>query len=160
MEHQVNNGKPYFTRNSFANCFGSEKQAMALLEPFFTSFNLSKDRLEDVQTIVSEACLNAIEHGNELDDTKSYELELYYDEGLFVIRVYDHGGASNWKGAPDFPDIAGLLQSEKEPRGWGLKIIDSLADRWEFRIDSDCTCLEIEVQIERIERSAGDGIRC
>ena len=46
------------------NKLGYERIAMECSASFAKMFGLKKERIEDLKTAVSEACLNAIEHGN------------------------------------------------------------------------------------------------
>lgn len=144
MEQEFNNR----AQSSFPNRLGSEKKAMHMVEPFFEESGFSKVRLEDIKTLVSEACLNAIEHGNAMDENLTYEVELLIRQhDVFIIRVYDQGGVNRWRGLPQFLPISSIMNTENETRGWGLQIIDSLADEWEFHISEDRTCLEIRVKL-------------
>lgn len=134
---------------SFPNQLGTEKMAMDLVEPFLDQIGASKMRLEDIRTILSEACLNAIEHGNGMDESKTYEIELLSAEAEnLVIRVHDQGGRSRWNHLPRFQDIQSVMASGQEPRGWGLQMIDQLADEWKFQIEEKSTYLEIKVRLE------------
>ena len=49
---------------SLPNRFGYERVAMECASSFAGMIGFSPDRVEDLKTAVSEACLNAIEHGN------------------------------------------------------------------------------------------------
>lgn len=146
-------------RASFPNRPGSEKEAAAMTEPIFDQLGVSKERLEDVKTIISEACLNAMEHGNRFDQDASCDVEFRFADGLFSIRVYDQGGMRVWSGIHEFQDIAIVMESEREPRGWGLKLIDSLADSWELHIGEAQTCLEICIKLDEAKEEPGDGSR-
>jgi serine/threonine-protein kinase RsbW len=53
------------------NTIGSEKAAINKAASIAREMGFSDDRVEDLKTAVSEACINAIEHGNKFDrDTK------------------------------------------------------------------------------------------
>lgn len=154
-----NSNASFLVRASFANRLGSEKEAVAMTEPIFDQLGVSKERLEDVKTMISEACLNAMEHGNQFDQAASYEVEFCFADGLLSIRVYDRGGMRVWSGIHEFRDIASVMESEWEPRGWGLKLIDSLADSWELHMGESQTCLEICVNLDEGKEEPGDGSR-
>lgn len=47
---------------------GVEKVAMSTAASVAGIMGFSADRVEDLKTAVAEACINAIEHGNKLDD--------------------------------------------------------------------------------------------
>ncbi|MDI3329067.1 MAG: ATP-binding protein, partial [Alicyclobacillaceae bacterium] len=59
---------------SLPNRLGTEKEAMALVESFLDGLGAGQARLDDLKTLVSEACLNAIEHGNGLDPAATYDV--------------------------------------------------------------------------------------
>lgn len=131
---------------SFPSRLGSEKKAMRFAESFVEQMSFCKERIEDIKTLVAEAALNAMEHGNAMDDTLFYELELWMKQkGELIIRIYDRGGAKRWKSLLPFRPISAVMETDSETRGWGLQIVDCLADDWEFHVEEDGTCLEIKV---------------
>ncbi|MBE3555288.1 MAG: ATP-binding protein [Thermicanus sp.] len=104
---------------------------MALVEPFLLRVGGNMLRLEEMKTALSEACLNAIEHGNLCDPSISYEVELLDEEQRVIIRVYDQGnGAWQEGGLPR--SIHHMIEEDGETRGWGLPLIDRLSDEWEL----------------------------
>ena len=46
---------------------GAEKVAMERAAEVARGMGFSDDRIEDLKTAVSEACINAMEHGNRMD---------------------------------------------------------------------------------------------
>ena len=48
---------------------GYEKVAMSTAASMASLMGFSIDRIEDLKTAVAEACINAIEHGNQLNDS-------------------------------------------------------------------------------------------
>ncbi|GAX91147.1 ATP-binding protein [Effusibacillus lacus] len=135
-------------QTSFPSRLGTEKTAMELIEPFLQQAGASLSRLEDIKTLVSEACLNAIEHGNAMDERKSYRLELQYEDNCLTIRVEDEGGRSRWSKSPQFQPIDRVMETDGEPRGWGLQIIDQLADAWQYHVSDHGTRFEITVNMQ------------
>ncbi|MBO7747274.1 serine/threonine-protein phosphatase [Paenibacillus sp. MWE-103] len=87
------------------------------------------DIREDVQTAVCEAMINAIEHGNKLQPNKYVTLIAQIGGMLAVCRVYDEGGGYFPRLSRDEDEMRKKLESE-DPRGWGLVMIDTLADYW------------------------------
>ena len=49
------------------NILGSEKEAIREAASIARKMGFSDDRVEDLKTAISEACINAIEHGNKFD---------------------------------------------------------------------------------------------
>jgi serine/threonine-protein kinase RsbW len=90
----------------------------------------SDDRIEDLMTAVEEACINAIEHGNQENSNVNVLVELIADDSKLQVDVHDQG-----KGIPrniQKPDIDAKIARKQSPRGWGLFLIQSLMDEVEF----------------------------
>jgi anti-sigma regulatory factor (Ser/Thr protein kinase) len=127
------NQEPYRVCASFSSQLGTEKQAMDMVEPFLQKTGGNLQRLKEIQIALAEACLNAIEHGNRCDPSIHYVVELLSGgSGVIIIRVYDQGTDFPRDGIPLNRTISMLMNSEEETRGWGLLIIDRLADEWKF----------------------------
>ena len=70
---------------------GYEKIAMKVAAELAQNMGFSPERIEDLKTAVSEACINAMEHGNQFDKTtKVYVLMTVHDDRL-AINVADEG---------------------------------------------------------------------
>ena len=90
----------------------------------------SDDRIEDLMTAVEEACINAIEHGNQENSNVKVLVELIADDSKLQVDVHDQG-----KGIPrniQKPDIDAKIARKQSARGWGLFLIQSLMDEVEF----------------------------
>jgi len=112
--------------------FGYEKIAMDAAATLAEIMGFSPARIEDLRTAVSEACINAMEHGNNLSAQRQVELVLTPSRHALKIQVHDcgHGFKVALKKEPN---IAKKLAGEESPRGWGLYLIERLVDRLEFR---------------------------
>jgi anti-sigma regulatory factor (Ser/Thr protein kinase) len=75
----------------------------------------------DVALLVSELVTNSVRHGQGGDDI---ELWGYASSGMVRVEVSDGGAGFS---PPERP--APRLEAE-EPGGWGLMLVDRLADRW------------------------------
>lgn len=80
------------------------------------------ERLDDMMTAVTEACLNAFEHGNRLNEQLPVLVQMILDETGCLFRISDEGTGFQ---APER-----MENKEGALRGWGLLFIDQLADRW------------------------------
>lgn len=90
----------------------------------------SDDRIEDLMTAVEEACINAIEHGNQENSNVKVLVELIVDDSKLQVDVHDRG-----KGIPSNiqkPDIDAKIAGKQSARGWGLFLIQNLMDEVEF----------------------------
>src|SRR5215510_11725574 len=70
---------------------GYEKVARSAAEAVAEEMGFSADRIEDLKTAVAEACMNAIEHGNQEDKTTSVTVLLTAAGEQLEIKVADEG---------------------------------------------------------------------
>jgi serine/threonine-protein kinase RsbW len=87
-------------------------------------------RVEDLKTAVAEACINAIEHGNRLNEALSVGVVLNAGEDSLEVKVIDDG--KGMKGLPHKPDIDRKIHGEEDPRGMGMFLIQALVDEAEW----------------------------
>lgn len=104
---------------------GSEKIAMSAAAIVAADMGFPDDRIEDLKTAVSEACCNAIEHGNELDESAKVMIVLKVGEFGLHVAVHDEGRDI---GAVEKPDIDKKMDGEGKKRGWGMYLIDGLVN--------------------------------
>jgi anti-sigma regulatory factor (Ser/Thr protein kinase) len=93
---------------------------------------LPRHTLDEIKLMVSELVTNGIVHGRREDDT-TLMLDLCVN-GDIRCGVLDHG--------PGFAARVG--QSESRGAGWGLRLVERLADRWGMR----CSKQQTEVWFE------------
>lgn len=114
---------------------GEEKKLFPLMEDWLKR-SRTDEEYQQLLTAVTEACLNAMEHGNGLDPLLPVDVECIGEEGEVVIVVKDHGQG-----------IATLEQSLEGERGWGLKFIGAFVDEFTFYHEIGCPprfCLEMK----------------
>ena len=100
---------------------------------------VAENRLYDATLCLSELVTNAVQHpgaGGEL------ELTLALDEERLRVEVADSGMGFN-PGPP----------TEGDERGWGLFIVDNLADGWGVE-PGECTVVWFEIERTRGEFAA------
>ncbi|WP_035102371.1 ATP-binding protein [Aneurinibacillus terranovensis] len=133
--------------SAFPTRIGSEKLVFNMAEYFLSPYHLLNEQMEDIKTILSEACLNAIEHGQTWNSPETYAVELKILNNSLWIRVFDHRQEILDKEniVQRFRTIASVFQNHFETRGWGLQIIDHLADSWDFGMENGRTFIEIQV---------------
>jgi len=105
---------------------GYEKVAMGTAASMAALMGLSKDRIEDLKTAVSEACINAIEHGNSLNSSLTVGVVLSTNDDQLEVKVIDDGAGIN--ADPVAPDIDRKMHGEEDPRGMGMFLIQALVD--------------------------------
>jgi serine/threonine-protein kinase RsbW len=104
---------------------GYEKIAMASVATVATRMGFSPDRIDDIKTAVAEACINAIEHGNELDIAIPVTIEVNEGENTLEVNVSDVGRNLIPSPLPHPGD-------GPQHRGWGLFLIQNLVDEFDF----------------------------
>ena len=109
---------------------GFEKVALSTAASVAILMGFSADRVEDLKTAVAEACINAIEHGNHLDDSLSVGVVLSTTDDELEVRVIDDG--TGIIGAPATPDMDKKMLGEEDPRGMGMFLIQALVDEAEW----------------------------
>lgn len=112
------------------NQIGYERIAMACSASFARMVGCAPDRIEDLKTVVAEAAVNAMQHGNcgqpEARVTVSFQLE----EDAIAVSVTDAGNGIG-RSVPE-PDIERIIDNLDPVSGFGLFLIRRLADRVEF----------------------------
>jgi serine/threonine-protein kinase RsbW len=92
-----------------------------------------EDRIEDLKTAVAEACINAIEHGNRLNEKLSVGVILSAGPDALEVKVMDEGkGMNRQPGKQNTPDIDRKMRGEEDPRGMGMFLIQALVDEAEW----------------------------
>lgn len=109
---------------------GFEKVAMSTASSMATLMGFTPERIEDLKTAVAEACINAMEHGNQLDSSLRVGVILSTSEDELEIKVIDDGVGLDH--APDTPDIDRKMAGEEDTRGMGMFLIQALVDEAEW----------------------------
>jgi anti-sigma regulatory factor (Ser/Thr protein kinase) len=113
---------------------GSEREVMDRVAAAVDEIGLPGPRLEKLKTAVSEAAMNAIEHGNDEDaDLKVGVQVLVSPEDLRVL-ITDQGGGNEIPEV-EVPDIEAKIAGLQKPRGWGLFLIENMVDKMEVTSD-------------------------
>jgi len=100
---------------------GYEKVAMSTAAAVAKLMGFREDRVEDLKTAVAEACINAIEHGNKLNDDLSVGVVLSAGINALEVKVIDDG--KGLKTVPPKPDI---------DKKMGMFLIQALVDEAEW----------------------------
>jgi len=109
---------------------GYEKVAMSTASAVAKLMGFREDRIEDLKTAIAEACINAIEHGNRLNEMLSVGVILSAGADQLEVKVIDDG--SGIKKPPPKPDIDRKMHGEEDPRGIGMFLIQALVDEAEW----------------------------
>jgi serine/threonine-protein kinase RsbW len=114
---------------------GYEKVAMSTAASTAKLVGFRPERIEDLKTAVAEACINAIEHGNRLNEKLSVVVVLSADDEVLEIKVMDDGKGMN--ALPIKPDIDRKMHGEEDPRGMGMFLIQALVDEAEWVVGAN-----------------------
>jgi len=111
------------------SALGNEKVAMEFAASIAKQLDFPPDRIEDLKTAVAEACLNAIEHGNKLDENMKVGITLTVAGGRLQVAIQDEGKGV---GQVPTPNIENQVEGKTDPRGWGIFLIKNLMDEVSF----------------------------
>ena len=115
---------------------GSEKEAMDSAARVAREMGFSEDRVQDLMTAVSEACINAMEHGNRMNSKAMVGVRLKAEDTRLEVSVQDEGAREGFEAAMETtgkPDMAMKIEgTDDSTRGWGIFLINQLMDEVEF----------------------------
>ena len=115
---------------SLANKLGYERVAMACSASFAQMMGLSPERIEDLKTVVAEAAINAMQHGNKGRPDARVTVSMNCKDDTINVSVMDEGDGI--KEFPPKPDIEKIIAELESPIGFGLFLINQLTDQVEF----------------------------
>ena len=121
---------------------GNERLVMDRVAESVADVDIDDTRRERLKTAVSEAAMNAIEHGNRFQAELPVAVAVSLDGRNLSVRITDHGGGRDIPEA-ETPDLDAKLEGKQTPRGWGLFLIKNMVD--EMHVSSDGTHHSIEL---------------
>ena len=131
---------------------GFEKVAMSTAASVAKLMGFRDDRIEDLKTALAEACINAIEHGNRLNEKLSVGVVLSAGVDALEVKVMDDGkGMKTQPGKQSKPDIDRKMRGEEEPRGLGMFLIQSLVDEaeWVAGDDGNSSYVRLVIRLDK-----------
>ena len=130
---------------------GSERRLMDRVAAVTQEFGLEPKRFERLKTAVSEAAMNAIEHGNQGNPDLPVRVQVSTTGRELIVRIVDNGGGKEIPEA-ETPDIEAKLAGLQKPRGWGLFLIKNMVD--DLRTHTTETHHTIELVMRLTEKGA------
>lgn len=109
---------------------GYERVAMACSACFAKMFGCPPERIEDLKTVVSEAAINAMQHGNKGRPEAKVIVSLVYKDNAINVSVIDEGDGIT--DLPPKPNIELIMDNLAAPIGFGVFLIEQLSDQVEF----------------------------
>jgi len=134
---------------------GNEREAMERVAEAVAQVGLTSEQLDKLKTAVSEAAMNAIEHGNEGRAELSIEIDVTASGGVLTVAISDHG-LGGPVGETEIPDLDAKLEGLQRSRGWGLFLIENMVD--EVRV-SDAEGRHTVELVVNLEGGGADGDR-
>jgi serine phosphatase RsbU (regulator of sigma subunit)/anti-sigma regulatory factor (Ser/Thr protein kinase) len=121
---------------------GNERLVMDRVVHAVAPLGLPEQRLERLKTAVSEAAMNAIEHGNLGRAELPVVVRVGASPDEVVVTITDEGGDRPIPEA-ETPDLQAKLEGIQNPRGWGLFLIKNMVD--DVRVSSDGVHHKVEL---------------
>ncbi|MBC8163158.1 MAG: ATP-binding protein [Roseiflexaceae bacterium] len=114
--------------------FGYEKVAREAVAAFARKLGFDRERVEDLKTALGEACINAIEHGNQRGSGLRIDVCCLVEGDALTVEVQDQG-LQRFQGCGAPASIDTKLLGAAPLRGMGLMLIRELVDESGF-VDS------------------------
>jgi serine/threonine-protein kinase RsbW len=117
------------------NQIGYERIAMASSASFAKMFGFSPARIEDLKTVVAEAAINAMQHGNKGRPDATVIIRMNLKNDTIYVTVTDDG--EGIKKIYPKPDIDRIIENLDPPIGFGTFLIKQLVDDVDFNIRTE-----------------------
>ena len=121
---------------------GNERQAVQHVVEIVHDLALPSERLERLKTAVSEATMNAMEHGNRFQPDQQVAVRVLVSRRALAVQVTDEGTSGVIR-PPETPDLEAKLAGKQSPRGWGFFLIEKMVD--ELRVTANDAHHRIEL---------------
>ena len=136
----------YSIEISLPSKVGYERIAIASSAALAKMGGFPAARIEDLKSAVAEACINAMQHGNQWRIEARVVVHMNLGDDRIVISVTDQG--SGVTKVPKYPGITKIIEENASPRGLGVFIIQQLVDevRYNQTIDGGHT-MTLEIRL-------------
>jgi serine/threonine-protein kinase RsbW len=151
-DNSIPKSKPTTVEVRLPSRMGFEKVAMSTAAAVAKLMCFREDRIEDLKTAVAEACINAIEHGNRLNEKLSVGVVLSVNANSLEVKVIDDGKGMNRKpGLVSKPDIDRKMHGDEGPRGMGMFLIQALVDEaeWVVGVDGNSSYVRLVIRLDK-----------
>ncbi len=102
----------------------------AVLQEMGSDLDCQSKTIDELGTAVIEACTNAMEHGNHLDECKTIEIIYEFNEMQIVVTVFDNGSGFDFRHWSPSEDLM-------RERGRGILIMREFTDQLDFDRSAD-----------------------
>lgn len=134
---------------------GNERIAMERVTSALAEVEMTAAQLERLKTAVAEATMNAIEHGNEGNADLPVELVVLLGASTVAVTVTDRGGDRASTPEAEAPDLTAKLAGLQRPRGWGLFLIEHMADEVEDTTEGDRHTVRLVMRLVAADPTTG-----
>ena len=117
------------------NEIGYERIARACSASFAKMCGFSPERIEDLMTVVAEAAINSMQHGNKGRPNAKVTIVFNFKDETIYVTVTDEGDGIK-KILPK-PDIDRIIDNLDPPIGFGLFFIRELADELNLNVTTE-----------------------
>jgi anti-sigma regulatory factor (Ser/Thr protein kinase) len=148
MARQENASDRLLAEFSIPSQPGNERIAMRRVAEAVRPLRLKSDRLERLATAVSEATMNAMEHGNHFEPERPVSVRVVASDTELLITVSDRGGGSPVP-RPAAPDLDAKLAGRQSSRGWGLFLMRQMVDEVTDESDDSGHRVHLRVRLPR-----------
>jgi serine phosphatase RsbU (regulator of sigma subunit)/anti-sigma regulatory factor (Ser/Thr protein kinase) len=130
-----------------ASELGNERMAAERVVDAVAALDLPTPTVERLRTVVAEATMNAIEHGNGCRSEVPVRLRVEAGPASVRVQVIDQGGAEELP-EPETPDMEAKLAGLQTPRGWGLYLMRAMVDDLEVTSDGEERTVELTIRLD------------
>ncbi len=116
----------------FPSQLGYEKIAREAIGTLARNMGFDPARVEDLRTALSEACVNAIEHGNQRQTQRRIHITCTISRNRLVLVISDEGLRFHPSQEIETATIEQKLAGLASARGMGLMLIEQLVDECGF----------------------------
>lgn len=127
--------------------FTSDKKILTEIEGLLkivqNTFGFNKEKFYEILVAITEAVINAIQHGNKNDPSKKVVLNIFAEKGKMTVEIQDEGKGFD----------ASLIQDPRTPeniikeRGRGIFLIRTFADSVHIETGKDGTKVTMTFRI-------------
>jgi serine phosphatase RsbU (regulator of sigma subunit)/anti-sigma regulatory factor (Ser/Thr protein kinase) len=127
---------------------GNERLAMEKVAEAVKELGLSERRLENLETALAEATMNAMEHGNRYDPEVPVKIQVLLINQRLLVRITDQGSGPPPSPTAKMPDLEAKVEGAQTPRGWGLFLIERMVDEVRVSGNTDHHTIELVMRLE------------
>ncbi|MET0902525.1 MAG: SpoIIE family protein phosphatase [Acidimicrobiales bacterium] len=132
---------------------GNERLAADRVVEAVAPLELAQPVVDRLRTVVAEATMNAIEHGNECRSEVPVRVRVTASDDVLTVVVVDQGGADELRTA-EVPDLEAKLAGHQTPRGWGLYLMQAMVDGLEVTTDGEERTVTLTIRLDRDKETA------